>query len=246
MTSLLLLVFVAVYMAVGRQFFPFIASYKEDFEAKLAETLSVPVEIGSIEGSWRWLDPVLVISDINVKVNSPAIDAAPMHLNSFYIHLSVVDSILKGKLQFQSIEAEGLRFSLRQNEQGDWEIPGLSTGDNTTHQVETDFTAILAMLEQPSLQISGIQVDLSNSKESKGSWNIPSAIMAYDGKAFSASGRVLHPSSDDPFIQFSAKGAGWIFSNDFTGKLYFDWASGPLLNDLLDAYEWKDIRFEKI
>ena len=94
--ALFLLVLVATYMAAGRQFFPFVTSYKADLELLLTEQLSVPVSIGSIQGSWRWLDPVLIVSDIKLKPPNDLDGGAgyessvssPLHINSFYIHLN--------------------------------------------------------------------------------------------------------------------------------------------------------------
>ncbi|WP_250657295.1 YhdP family protein [Alkalimarinus coralli] len=241
--ALLLLVLVAVYMAVGRQFFPFVNSYKGELEAVLSEQLGVPVNIGSIEGSWRWLDPVLVVSDIELTGSHRLVDAPPLQVNSFYIHLSVVQSILKRKLQFQAIEADGITLPLFQNENGGWQIPGLP---GNSSGAGTDFNSVLSVLEQPSLLVSNIDVRLLNSIGVKSTWNIPRAIMAYDGTAFSASGEILDTNAEVPFARFSAKGAGWVLSNDFTGKLYLDWSSGPLVNEYLGAYQWQGIHLDKI
>ncbi len=233
-------------MAIGRQFFPFVSSYKHDLEIALTEQLAIPVEIGSIEGSWRWLDPVLIISDINLKSDTAQTGSSELHLDSFYIHLSVLQSILKRKLQFQSIEAKGLTLPLKQGVNGEWNVPGFSEKNINESDAESDFSNLLSILEQPSLLISGIQLELSSAKGLQTSWRIPSAIMAYDGQAFSAMGELLQHGSDASFIRFSAKGAGWIFSRDFTGKLYVDWASDPFLNEYLNAYEWNGINFENI
>lgn len=232
-------------MAIGRQFFPFVSSYKHDLELVLTEQLSMPVEIGDIEGSWRWLDPVLVISDINFKPEATKTDSPAFHLDSFYIHLSVLQSIIKGKLQFQSIEANGLKVPIMLDANGEWNIPGLSEYHVDDH-AESDFSAVLTMLEQPSLLISDIQIDLSSADGAQTSWHIPSAVMAYNGQAFTASGELLQHDSRTSFIRFSAKGAGWIFSSDFTGKLYVDWASDPFLNEYLRAYKWGGVNFETI
>lgn len=259
MTALCFLVLVATYMAAGRQFFPFVASYQTDLEHLLTEQLSVPVSIGSIEGSWRWLDPVLIVSDIQFKtpgeldnqvdddsesdLSDPSDALSPLRIGSFYIHLSVIQSLLHGKLQFQSIEANGITLPLSQNSEGEWEIPGFPESHSSE---ESDLARVLSVLEQPSLFISDIQVDLLSAEGSISSWTVPSAIMTYDGRAFSASGEVLDTESKRPFIRFSAKGAGWVLSNEFTGKLFLDWASGPLLNQYLSAYQWQGAHLEEI
>ncbi len=223
-----------------------IATYKGDLEVALTEQIGVPVKIGAIEGGWRWLDPVLTVSDIGLLINHASNDTAEVvHLDRFYLHLSVIDSLLKWKLQFQAVEASGLKFPLHQDDSGEWRVPGIANKQNS-NALESDYLAMLSIFEQPSLLISDIQVNLSTANQSRTSWNIPSAVMSYDGKAFSASGEVLHPESDEPFVRFSAKGAGWIFSNEFTGKLYLDWVSGPFVNEYLEAYQWQDIRLEDV
>jgi len=241
-------------MALGRQFFPFISSYKHELEQVLTEQLSTPVEIGGIEGSWRWLDPVLIISDIYLKSEDAQANSTALHLDSFYIHLSVLQSILKRKLQFQSIEAKGLTLPLKQSDNGDWNVQGLPENIVSDDQIivdrtkstESDFSTVLSILEQPSLLISDIQIDLSSAKGVQTSWRMPSALMAYDGQAFSASGELLQHESDASFVRFSAKGAGWIFSRGFTGRLYVDWASDPFLNEYLNAYQWGGVSFESV
>ena len=135
---------------------------------------------------------------------------------------------------------------LKQSVNGDWNVPGLSENSVSGGDAESDFSAMLTILEQPSLLISDIQLKLSSAKGLQTSWRIPSAIMAYDGQAFSAMGELLQHDSDASFIRFSAKGAGWVFSRDFTGKLYVDWDSDPFLNEYLNAYEWNGISVENI
>ena len=137
----------ASYMAVGRQFFPFVESYKPELERFLSEQLNAPVSIGAVEGSWRWLDPVLVVSDIELKQRPNTNDDNPpisnLHVSSFYIHLSVVKSLLNRALQFQSIEAKGITLPLHQNSDGDWKVPGLPINKSAS---ETDFNAIFSLL----------------------------------------------------------------------------------------------------
>ncbi|UZE95214.1 TIGR02099 family protein [Alkalimarinus alittae] len=234
-------------MAVGRQFFPFVSSYKPDLEILLSEQLGAPVTIGDVEGSWRWLDPVLIVSDIELKHDLPKSGdqktASHLRINTFYIHLSVLQSLLNGALQFQSVEASGITLPLHQNSDGEWDIPGLPVNRSAS---STNFDEIFSVLEQPSLVISDVTVELLSSTKSQSSWVIPSAIMTFDGRAFSASGEILDSDSKSPFARFSAKGAGWILSKEFTGKLFLDWASSPLINQYLSAYQWKGIHLEKI
>lgn len=236
-------------MAIGRQFFPMVSTYKPDLERFLGEQLVAPVSIGAIEGSWRWLDPVLIISDIELKqAGANTVDEEPavedhLHIGSFYVHLSVIQSLLNGALQFQTIEASDITLPLHQSADGEWSVPGIAFNNNAS---TTDFDSVFAVLEQPSLSIKDIKVNLLSSTQSQSSWSIPSAVMSYDGGAFSASGEILDSVSETPFARFSAKGAGWILSSDFTGKLYLDWSTSPLINQYLGAYQWQGVYLDKI
>ena len=60
----LLAVLVALYVSLGRQLVPLVAEYRAEVEDKAEQALGLPVHIGSLEGHWSGLAPVLVVNDI--------------------------------------------------------------------------------------------------------------------------------------------------------------------------------------
>lgn len=68
-----LLVLLALYVSLGRQLIPLVAEYDAQIEARASEALGMPVRIGSLEGRWNRLAPVLLIHDVQVGEGSNAL-----------------------------------------------------------------------------------------------------------------------------------------------------------------------------
>lgn len=58
------LVLAALYVSLGRQLVPLVAEYRTEVQEKAREALGEPLLIGSLEGRWRGMGPVLVAHDV--------------------------------------------------------------------------------------------------------------------------------------------------------------------------------------
>ncbi|MDP2227878.1 MAG: YhdP family protein [Moraxellaceae bacterium] len=70
-----LLVLMAVWVGLGRQFVPLVSDYKASIEARLSVSAGVPVRLEGISGRWEGLGPVFVLQGL--RVHDPARPTGP-------------------------------------------------------------------------------------------------------------------------------------------------------------------------
>ncbi|MQT78405.1 YhdP family protein, partial [Pseudomonas helleri] len=71
--SAVVLVVTALYVSVGRELTPLIAEYRVELQNKAREALGMPLTIGSLEGSWSGMAPVLMAHDVMVGEGNHAL-----------------------------------------------------------------------------------------------------------------------------------------------------------------------------
>lgn len=114
------LMLLALYVSLGRELVPWLADYRPEVEAQARSTLGLPVTIDALEGGWAGFAPVLMAHDLRLGEGGGA-----MHLGLVRIRPALLDSLLAGQLRVGSLEFEGLKLNLRQDEQGQWQLVGL-------------------------------------------------------------------------------------------------------------------------
>jgi len=116
----LLLVLVALYVNLGRELFPLVAEYRTEVETKAREALGMPLQIGSLEGRWSGMSPVLLAHDVTVGEGVNA-----LHLDQVRVVPNVWDSLLSRAVRVQHLELNGLKISLKEGADGQWSLEGL-------------------------------------------------------------------------------------------------------------------------
>jgi len=116
----LLLVLVALYVNLGRELFPLVAEYRSEVETKAREALGMPLQIGSLEGRWSGMSPVLLAHDVTVGEGVNA-----LHLDQVRVVPNVWDSLLSRAVRIQHLELNGLKISLKEGADGQWSLEGL-------------------------------------------------------------------------------------------------------------------------
>ncbi|QHC99593.1 TIGR02099 family protein [Pseudomonas sp. S04] len=116
----LLLVLVALYVNLGRELFPLVAEYRSEVETKAREALGMPLQIGSLEGRWSGMSPVLLAHDVTVGEGVNA-----LHLDQVRVVPNVWDSLLSRAVRVQHLELNGLKISLKEGADGQWSLEGL-------------------------------------------------------------------------------------------------------------------------
>ncbi|MFQ6573349.1 YhdP family protein [Pseudomonas sp. UM16] len=121
----LLAVLVALYVSLGRQLVPLVAEYRAEVEDKAVQALGMPVHIGSLEGHWSGLAPILVVNDIEVGEGATA-----LRLDAVKVVPDLWSSLSDRQLRLANLEVGGLHLSLREDEAGAWTLDGLPKTDN--------------------------------------------------------------------------------------------------------------------
>ncbi|NWA05200.1 YhdP family protein [Pseudomonas gingeri] len=120
----LLLVLVALYASLGRQFVPLVAEYRADVEGKAQAALGMPLSIGSLEGRWSGLAPVLLAHDVTVGAGASA-----LRLDHVQVIPDLWASLLAREVRIAHLELNGLQLNLRQDKDGQWALEGLPQSD---------------------------------------------------------------------------------------------------------------------
>ena len=121
----LVLVLTALYVSIGRELTPLIAEYRVEVQSKAREALGMPLTIGSLEGSWSGMAPVLKAHDVMVGEGNSA-----LRLDEVQVVPDVWASLLNRDIRIGHVQLNGLQLSLRQDEHGHWALEGLPVQDD--------------------------------------------------------------------------------------------------------------------
>ncbi|MDO7639883.1 MAG: hypothetical protein MUQ61_04375, partial [OM182 bacterium] len=110
----------AAYLALGRQFFPYIERLKPEVETWLSAQVGAPVSIGRLQGEWERFNPVVQLTDIQI---GDTLSMAKMTLAP-----GLYESISRGGLAFIRFELSDFSAELVQTPRG-WQMQGLATAE---------------------------------------------------------------------------------------------------------------------
>ena len=123
--SAVILVVTALYVSVGRELTPLIAEYRVELQNKAREALGMPLTIGSLEGSWSGMAPVLMAHDVMVGEGNHA-----LRLDQVQVVPDVWSSLLHRDIRIAHLQLNGLQLSARQDQDGHWALEGLPVQDD--------------------------------------------------------------------------------------------------------------------
>lgn len=121
----LVLVLTALYVSLGRELTPLIAEYRAEIQTKARDALGMPLTIGSLEGSWKGMAPVLLAHDVMVGEGTSA-----LRLDNVKVVPDVWASLLNRDVRLASVQLGGLQLSARQGKDGHWALEGLPVQDD--------------------------------------------------------------------------------------------------------------------
>ncbi|HBX54273.1 YhdP family protein [Pseudomonas sp. UBA2684] len=116
----LVLVLAALYVSLGRELVPLVAEYRLEAEDKARAALGMPLAIGSLEGRWQGLAPLLIAHDVQLGDGASA-----LRLDQVRLVPDVFASLLARAPRVAKLELDGLQFSVLQDAQGAWTLKGL-------------------------------------------------------------------------------------------------------------------------
>ncbi|MGL4316440.1 MAG: YhdP family protein [Pseudomonas sp.] len=150
----LVLVLTALYASLGRQLIPLVAEYRTEVETKAREALGMPLSIGSLEGGWEGLAPLLTVHDLMLGEGSSAV-----RLDQVRLVPDVLGSLLARQPRLANLQVEGLQLSVRQDEQGHWAVEGLPVRQTQQPLDVQQLLQRLPMLEELSLLDSQLTLE---------------------------------------------------------------------------------------
>ncbi len=235
--ALALLVLVATYVAVGRNFFGSVATFKDDLEVLLQESLGISVHIGEMQGSWDGLDPVLSLS--NVTVSDAASDSTELlRLESILIQPDMLASLFNLGLVFEHIELGDVNVSVEQTKDGRWSLQGLPvTSDPGVEDSDWDWGNLNDILASPTLELRNIRIHWKFKNEHAATWLIPVMNLNADGDGIRASGFVHSADDSDPIGIFSLHETPEVDEPGLNALLYLSWRDSEILDPVLDMLE---------
>ncbi|GGX63151.1 YhdP family protein [Saccharospirillum salsuginis] len=140
---------VAAYLALGRQFFPYIERYTDQVEAILSQQLGTDVSIGELTGEWRQFNPILIAERVRI--------GDTLAVRRVLVEPSLLQSLVNLSPVFKRFELTGFIARLEQQPDG-WRMTGL-TGASPGDRLSIDrLSALLrqqreVMFEEVRLQI---------------------------------------------------------------------------------------------
>lgn len=139
----------AAYLAIGRQFFPYIDRLEPEIEIWFSEQLGSPVEIGSIKGEWVRFNPVVHLSDVVIGEN--------LTIKNMTLAPGIYESIARGGLSFIRFELVDFSAELIETSSG-WTMTGLAQGDANS---PIDLSSLLNLVRrQEEVQFTNTQLSV--------------------------------------------------------------------------------------
>lgn len=165
----LLLVLVALYVSLGRELAPLVAEYRAEVQTRASEALGIPVHIGSLDGSWSALAPILLAHDVMVGEGANA-----LHLDQVRAVPDLWGSLVARQVRIAHLELSGLKISLKEDADGKWALEGLPVQDDQPLDPQQllermqmisklsvlDSQVTLQPLEQPPLTLTYVGLSL--------------------------------------------------------------------------------------
>jgi uncharacterized protein (TIGR02099 family) len=138
----------AAYLALGRQFFPYIERLKPEVETWLSTQVGAPVSIGRLQGEWERFNPVVQMTDIQIgeTLSMAKLTLAP----------GLYESISRGGLSFIRFELSDFSAELVQTALG-WQMQGLATAEGEGVKLND---LILLLQRQQEVQFTNTHLTL--------------------------------------------------------------------------------------
>ncbi|MDG2176105.1 MAG: YhdP family protein [Gammaproteobacteria bacterium] len=179
-----LLILATFLLTTSRLLMPLMRGQQAAIEQQLAEALGTDVSIGSLEGDWFRLGPIVAIS--NLEIPNPASPDSSHIIPNLRIRPAFLSSLLSGKLIIDQVIVTAPELALVQNPDGNWSLEGLAGGGNNTDAIIDILlnTKRLQLVEARldlrwsdgrELNLENIYIDLGNS-DSKHQANIQARI----------------------------------------------------------------------
>lgn len=121
----MLLILLALYVSLGRELTPLVAEYRAEIERQAQAALGLPLQIGSLEGRWSGLAPILMAHDVTIGQGSSV-----LRLDQVRVVPAIWTSLMARSVRLAHVELDGVQLSLAEDAQGHWQLKGLPSQDD--------------------------------------------------------------------------------------------------------------------
>ncbi len=240
--ALLLLVLLALYASLGRQYIGLVSSYQGEIFDELQRISGIELVASELTGSWSGLSPVL-------RVGSLDIANGVIHLDEARVALDPIGSLLGVGPRLKQLQVGHLRLTLRQDDRGRWSLPGFAGdgGGNIDSLLDVIMAVRRASLDSLSLRLQFADGSETEIRSSDFAWSSDGHFRrSYARLSADDSGeiRLIAEAFGDPRDRSFRAGAyvsldGSRFSvlaplfrnqrlmhSQVDGELWFDWEAG--------------------
>lgn len=118
-------VVLAIYVSIGRYFFPLLENYREDLVVRVNEHLPVAVQVGQLNGQWNQFDPFIQLADISIFSHYQSLDAqAAIDVEHFSLELDSLSTFRYQQPVIRQASIQGVTLRLQQQEDLSWILKG--------------------------------------------------------------------------------------------------------------------------
>ena len=138
----LLLVLLALYVSLGRELMPLLGEYRQEVQQQVQSAIGMPLQIGTLEGSWRDFGPMLVAHDVVLGEGEGRIQLQTLRLKP-----DLLVGLFERRLKIQRVELVGLQLTLAQSAEGAWQVLGVPAAHDSAAPIDPQqtLTALLGV-----------------------------------------------------------------------------------------------------
>lgn len=156
--ALLVLVLLALYVSLGRQYIGLVDRYQSEIFQHVEEFAGIPVSASAMHGSWAGLSPVIELLDFQLG------ESGALRFDKGRVEIDLLATIFSGTPKIRQIKVAKLDLDLQQDNDGHWQIPGLSaTGGGSPDAV---IDAVLG-IRNASLDLFSVKLHYVNGDQTQ-------------------------------------------------------------------------------
>ncbi len=154
---LVALVVLAAYVLVGRIAMAGVQLLDDRISMAITHAIGIEVQVGSVHGSWMYLDPMITIEDLSLGEQKPT----GVQIGKVTLRLNAVASALERSVVVDEIEVDGISLAVKKDSAGLWQVEGLPPTEQPI-----DFNFLLDSIPHIRfLSASGLSIEIKGARE---------------------------------------------------------------------------------
>ncbi len=157
----IILVAMAIVVSLGRYYMPQLGHYQHQILSEIRSRVDLQFEVGSIEGEWRGMSPVVRIR--NFRLLNPAGDTV-IEADYLAVYFDLVESIFYQTVLAETVSLVDAEVELAQADDGSWGLKGIERPENSGSNgaVLDRFFEELDLLEMTDVRVAAAVRDGSS------------------------------------------------------------------------------------